>query len=93
METNKVFETCILCGKETNVPINMHIDYRTGYIEGAGQLCYGCYSRGTDNRQMLIPVPMVYNTPNDQELGAKVRQHYWNIYGKEDKETREEGGS
>ena len=32
-------EICILCGKETNVDMNTHIDHRYGYVEGAGQCC------------------------------------------------------
>ena len=32
-------EICILCGLETTVDMNTHVDFRTGYIEGAGQ-CY-----------------------------------------------------
>ncbi len=76
MENNTQFETCIVCGKLTNTPIDMHIDYRTGYIEGAGQLCHSCWTKGTDRRQILIPTSLIYNTPNDQELGNKVRKIY-----------------
>ncbi len=35
-------EKCILCGAETNVPVNLHIDLRKNYVEGAGQLCDDC---------------------------------------------------
>ena len=38
-------EICILCGKETNVDINTHIDHRYGYVEGAGQCCKECYNK------------------------------------------------
>ena len=31
------FETCILCKEITDVPKNMSVDIRVGYIEGAGQ--------------------------------------------------------
>ena len=37
------FETCVLCNKTTDTPIDLHIDMRTEYIEGAGQLCKECY--------------------------------------------------
>jgi hypothetical protein len=37
-----VTEKCVLCGKETNVPIDLHIDERKNYVEGAGQLCDEC---------------------------------------------------
>ena len=71
------YEHCILCGVETSVKIGTHIDMRHGYIEGAGQLCSKCYSGGTDRNHLAIPEHIIYNTPNDQELGAKVRELYW----------------
>ena len=71
------FEHCVLCGVETSVKIGTHIDMRHGYIEGAGQLCSKCYSGGTDRNHLAIPEHIIYNTPNDQELGAKVRKLYW----------------
>ena len=71
------FEHCIMCGVETAVKIGTHVDMRHGYIEGAGQLCPKCYSGGTDRNHLAIPEHIIYNTPNDQELGAKVRKLYW----------------
>lgn len=71
------YETCILCGGKTDTKISTHIDYRVGYIEGAGQLCKKCYNQGSNRNHMTIPEWMVENTPNDQELGAKVRELYW----------------
>lgn len=38
-------EKCISCGIETDEPLNRHIDHRRNYVEGAGQLCPGCYER------------------------------------------------
>lgn len=87
-------EICIQCGKETNVDINTHIDMRYGYVEGAGQCCVECYNR-TNNIQddyitkimkqrttlITISAEDILNTPNDQELGAKVRQKYWDMTG------------
>ena len=87
-------EICIQCGKETNVDINTHIDLRYGYVEGAGQCCVECYNR-TNNIQdeyitkimkqrttlITISAEDILNTPNDQELGAKVRQKYWEMTG------------
>ena len=43
------FETCISCGKLTNVKTTDNIEYRPGYIEGAGQLCLECAKR--DNKE------------------------------------------
>ena len=75
-EPNPV-DKCVLCGEDTAYRYNDHIDTRVGYIEGAGQLCIKCWNRGTDRRHMTVPMSMVYDTPNDQELGAKVRQLYY----------------
>ena len=36
-------ELCVTCKKETKYDREEHIDYRVGYIEGAGQLCLNCY--------------------------------------------------
>lgn len=39
-------EKCIRCGKDTEIPINCHVDdpRRNGhYIEGAGQPCDYCH--------------------------------------------------
>ena len=85
-------EICILCGKETNVDINTHIDYRYGYVEGAGQCCKQCYDKTygpaedyiatvMKNRTTLITISAedILDTPNDMELGVKVRQKYWEL--------------
>jgi hypothetical protein len=80
-------EICIKCGKETNVDVSTHVDFRTGYIEGVGQLCIRCYNGPDDvteimkNRTTLITVSAetILDTPNDEELGHKVRRSYWDI--------------
>jgi hypothetical protein len=92
-------EICTICGKETDIDINTHIDLRYGYTEGAGQACRECYDRIHNikptysdndyitkvmkNRTTLITISAedILNTPNDQELGAKVRQKYWETTG------------
>jgi hypothetical protein len=33
-------DICVMCGIETPYSIGTHIDYRIGYIEGAGQGCF-----------------------------------------------------
>lgn len=35
-------EKCVVCKKQTNVPIDLHIDLRKNYVEGVGQLCDDC---------------------------------------------------
>ena len=46
------FDKCIICEKETNVPVNLHTSLRSNYIEGAGQLCDTC-SDSIDNRKYI----------------------------------------
>jgi hypothetical protein len=69
-------DKCILCGEDSSYDFETHVDMRVGYIEGAGQLCIKCWNKGTERRHMTIPMNLVYDTPNDQELGAKVRELY-----------------
>jgi hypothetical protein len=75
-------DNCILCGKETAYDFETHIDMRIGYIEGAGQLCIDCFNRGNQESREHITIPknLVLNYPNDMELGAKVRQYYYDTY-------------
>jgi len=35
-------ETCIMCGCDTGIPEDQHIDHRRHYVEGTGQLCEKC---------------------------------------------------
>lgn len=42
-KTNSIFETCICCGKLTDVRRDTPVDARTCYIDGAGQLARDCY--------------------------------------------------
>lgn len=71
-----IYETCIQCGKETTTLKSTHVDFRYGYVEGAGQLCRECYL-GEDRNLITINSRTILDTPNDAELGAKVRQVYW----------------
>jgi hypothetical protein len=70
-------DTCIICGVETPYDFETHIDMRLGYIEGAGQLCRSCFNGSKDVDDIIVSPHMVENTPNDQELGGKVRELYW----------------
>ena len=36
------YDICVSCGKETSYKKTDNILYRSGYIEGAGQLCFVC---------------------------------------------------
>ena len=71
-----MFEKCIKCGKETDTLKTTHVDYRTGYVDGAGQLCRECYM--ISNRNLFtIDERTILDTPNDNDLGAKVRKIYY----------------
>ena len=88
---NNPIEKCVICGADTQYRFNDHIDLRYNYVEGAGQLCSKCYHFDTisvtkdenpiplDSHRQLFTVSeyTVLSTPNDQELGNKVRQLYW----------------
>lgn len=74
-------DKCILCGNETQYEQSTHIDMRVGYIEGAGQLCDGCYNEGTNRKHIAIPENMIRSTPNDAELGALVRKAWYETSG------------
>ena len=42
--TNQVqTEKCVVCGKDTGVPVDTHIDMRKTYDEGSGDLCADCF--------------------------------------------------
>jgi len=70
---------CMLCKVETAYDEDTHIDMRIGYIEGLGQLCPNCYDKGNNHSCILVPEYIINSTPNNNELGAKVRQLYWKV--------------
>ena len=47
---NEEYDICISCGKVTSYKKTDNIVYRSGYIEGAGQLCLECAQR--DNEEV-----------------------------------------
>jgi hypothetical protein len=69
-------DTCILCGVETAYDETTHVDMRVGYIEGFGQLCSKCYREGTNPKFISVSEHTIINTPNNMELGEKVRRLY-----------------
>jgi len=75
-ESNPI-EKCVLCGTDTQYRFHDHVDMRIGYVEGCGQMCSKCYNKGTDRRHLAVPMSTIYDTPNDAELGSKIRQLYW----------------
>jgi hypothetical protein len=41
-EDKNQYDICISCGKITSYKKTDNVIYRSGYIEGAGQLCFVC---------------------------------------------------
>lgn len=75
-------EKCISCEKETPYDFDTHIDYRSYYVEGAGQLCRNCFTAGSlpqTTTMVSVPTKLIKDTPNDMELGKLVRTIYHNI--------------
>ncbi len=73
-------EVCVVCGKETPYRFHDHVDFRQGYVEGAGQTCQTCYALGTDREHIAVPSILIKNTPNNYDLGEKVRALYNEIH-------------
>ena len=42
-------DKCITCGKETPYHLDVNIEYRSHYVEGAGQLCKQCWDKTYEN--------------------------------------------
>jgi len=79
---NDLYEDCILCGVKTTTLKTTHIDFRTGYIEGAGQLCRECYMKGSSEGREHISIPkhFIKTYSNDMELGREIRKYYYQNY-------------
>jgi hypothetical protein len=73
------YDVCVMCGKQSPYKRSTHIDLRVGYVEGAGQGCFEPHMCSQERSRSLLTISeeLVYSTPNDQELGEKVRQIYW----------------
>ena len=50
MADKKEYDICVSCGKTTSYKKTDHINNRSEYIEGAGQLCLDCAKR--DNEEV-----------------------------------------
>jgi len=64
-----------MCDAETQYNISDNINLRYGYIEGMGQLCPSCY-QGSSRSSMIVDHRTILDTPNDAELGMKIRRSY-----------------
>lgn len=68
-------EKCVTCGSQTQYNISDHIDLRYGYIEGMGQLCSNCYQKSSRSH-IIVDHRTILDTPNNMELGQRVREIY-----------------
>ena len=75
-------EKCVSCGTETIFNVDTHIDFRANYIEGVGQFCPRCYHGNQERNMIAIPINFVTETPNDSELGYKIRDFFNQNYKK-----------
>lgn len=66
-------DTCVICGVDTPYEFQTHIDLRYGYVEGLGQLCEKCHQLDRTEK-VCIPMDLIKDTPNNMELGEKVRR-------------------
>lgn len=42
--TDRGTDACVICGADTEVPSQLHVNLREGYIDGVGQCCASCGS-------------------------------------------------
>lgn len=71
-------EKCLSCGVETPYEFDTHIEYRTNYIVGMGQLCRICSNNELEPvSHLMVPFHIIKDIPNDMELGEKIRQLYY----------------
>jgi hypothetical protein len=76
-------QQCQYCGKDT---YDVDIDYLVGtdhlscMIEQETQVQEPSTVLNPDRRLLAVEVDMIKRTPNDQELGAKVRQLFYEVY-------------
>ena len=36
----KIYDECVICGRKSPYTLDTHVDFRVGYVEGAGQGCF-----------------------------------------------------
>lgn len=83
-------EACISCGCDTRISVDTHVESRMYYEVGVGQFCQKCYTSSNsltedynapkkfganeNVNRVVIDAKLIRNTPNDQELGGKIRR-------------------
>jgi hypothetical protein len=65
---------CQFCGKPTDEVETDHLPCILSFEHEQRKVNF------PDRRLLLVGVQLIKNTPNDQELGAKVRKLYYEVY-------------
>lgn len=81
--SNTTTEKCVICGKDTGVPIDQDILMRTSYIEGAGQLCMDCY------KDLYVPKQRNFESDISEEYFYGQIQNFKHIIDYKDKHVYE----
>jgi hypothetical protein len=68
-------QQCQYCGKDL-----VGTDHLSCMIEQETQVQEPLTVPNPDRRLLAVEVDMIKRTPNDQELGAKVRQLFYEVY-------------
>ena len=71
-------DKCVSCGVESIHDKTDHVDFRLGYVEGAGQLCLDCYDEvyGHKDEQeedifQMEDIPIILDNIRAQEKWEK----------------------
>ena len=67
-----MLDKCVICNSYSEYDEKEHIEFRIGYVEGAGQLCLICHASVKTLRWDAVQ-QLIDDTPNDMQLGSKVR--------------------
>lgn len=72
-------DMCVVCDRETPYKKETPIDWRIGYIEGAGQGCFQPSRCEQEKNQthVIVTEEMIREIPNDSELGKNIRERYY----------------
>lgn len=65
-QKNVVYEECVLCHAQTDVPIDLSVNKRENYISGIGQLCLKCFGKMKHSEAHA-------NEPTDAQLNTIMR--------------------
>lgn len=67
-------EKCILCDGYVVSNISEYVSAGKKHV---GRVCTKCWTEALDRTPLTIPRNLVFNTPDDAELGAEIRKLYY----------------